>query len=177
MTNQIEHNFFQSLLIKIGSSAPGAWLLARSGHRLDKFVLRHTNGRMTAVNFFSGVPVVTITTIGAKSGLPRTQPLIAIRDPDAPQIIALIASNWGQKTNPAWYYNLKANPEVIVTENESSQTFIAHQASDAEYDRFWKIGVQIYPGYSKYQDRNKQRRIPIMILIPKEEMAADPANH
>jgi deazaflavin-dependent oxidoreductase (nitroreductase family) len=78
-------------------------------HHLDRPVLRLSRGRYSLTRLLAGLPVVTVTTIGAKSGQPRSLPLVAL--PDGEHVI-LIASNYGQKHHPAWYYNLRAHPEV-----------------------------------------------------------------
>jgi deazaflavin-dependent oxidoreductase (nitroreductase family) len=59
-----------------------------------------------------GVPVVTLTAVGAKSGESRSVPLIALTDGDN---LFFIASNWGRSFHPGWYYNLSANPEATIS--------------------------------------------------------------
>jgi len=163
---QQDQPFFYSAMIKLGSSPPGAWLFARIGHHLDGILLRRSGGRMSITTLLSGVPIVSLTTTGAKSGLPRTLPLIAIRDPNEANNIAFIASNWGQGPNPSWYYNLKANPRAICTIDGREIDYLAHEAAGEEYDRYFNIGSRIYQGYPKYQQRNSNRQIPIMVLSP-----------
>ena len=163
---QRDQPLIHSVMIKLGSSPPGAWLFARIGHHIDRFVLRRSNGQTSLTNLLSGTPIVNLTTTGAKSGLPRTSPLMAIRDPNEPQKIAFIASNWGQGPNPAWYYNLKANPRATCAIDGREREYEAHEASGAEYERYWEIAGTIYQGYPKYQQRNDHRKIPIMVLTP-----------
>ena len=107
-----------------------------------------------------------LTTIGRKSGRPRTLPLLGIRDPEHPQTIALIASNWGQQHNPGWYYNLKAHPRTTCTINGVSDVFLAHEAEGEEYDHFWRLAEATYPGFPRYKERAAGRHIPIMVLEP-----------
>ncbi|MDX1414219.1 MAG: nitroreductase family deazaflavin-dependent oxidoreductase [Candidatus Promineifilaceae bacterium] len=145
----------------------GAWLFARIGHPLDGAILAATGGRLSLTKLLSGIQVVQLTCTGAKSGLPRTLPLGAIIDPFEPQKIALIASNWGQRKNPAWYYNLKANPRATITTDDGrSHEVLAHEAVNGEYERYWTIANNLHGGYQKYQERNQQRKIPIMVLEP-----------
>ena len=96
---------------RVIAARPAAWLLARTIHHIDRAVLRLSGGRTTAAALFSGLPVLAVTTTGAKSGQPRTVPLVAVPDGDR---LILIASNWGQSRHPGWYYNMKANPAVRV---------------------------------------------------------------
>ena len=157
------HTFMQ----KIGSSTAGAWLFAHVAHPLDNFFLRRTHGRFSATSILSGVPIITLTTTGAKSGLPRSHPLVAIRDPDQPHKIAVIASNWGQGPNPSWYYNLKAHPQATVSlENGRVDHYNAYEATGEEYARYWELAAKIYTGYPNYKTRNSQRHIPIIVLTP-----------
>ena len=73
------------------------------------FFLKLSRGRMTLTSILTGLPVVVLTTTGAKSGLPRTTPVLCISDANDPTLLAVIASNWGQDHHPAWYYNLNRN--------------------------------------------------------------------
>ncbi len=103
----------------IASSKPGAWFFSRALHRMDKPVFRFSKGKHSAASIFTGIPLIMLTTTGAKSGLARTVPLLAIPDGDN---LVLVASNWGQAHYPSWYYNLRANPEAtIAIQGESKQ--------------------------------------------------------
>lgn len=155
---------FQVLMHKIGSSTPGAWLYARTLHISDGIVLRLSGGRMTMTSLLSGLPVVIVTTTGAKSGLARTVPLLCIRDEDNPANFAIIATNWGQKRYPAWYFNLKANPQATCSIAGKVATYLAHEAADEEYTRFWDYAVHTYRGYPLYKQRIHGRKIPIMVM-------------
>ena len=101
-------NFFQRWLRRFAASGPGSWFFARAAHRIDKPVHRLTKGRHTFATLVSRLPVVMLTTTGAKSGKPRSVPVLAMPVDEG---LAVIASNYGQEHNPAWYYNLRANPE------------------------------------------------------------------
>src|SRR5262245_20064927 len=89
-------------------------------------------GRATLTSALAGLAVVLLTTTGAKSGLPRTLPLLCIRDERSPSTFALVASNWGQTHYPAWYFNLKANPQAVGSIRGQVQTYVAHEASGEE---------------------------------------------
>jgi deazaflavin-dependent oxidoreductase (nitroreductase family) len=110
--------------------------------------------------------VVTLSTIGAKSGQLRTVPLIGISDGDK---VVLIASNWGRKRHPAWYHNLRANPEATLSIQGRTGTYIAHETTGGEREEYWRRAVDLYAGYAAYQRRAGGRRIPVMVLTPKTD--------
>ena len=109
------YSFFHGLVQKIGSSRFGAWFYARTLHHFDRVAFKLSGGRATVTSVLAGLPVVLLTTTGVKSGLPRTLPLLCIRDERNPTTFALVASNWGQTHYPAWYLNLKANPRATCS--------------------------------------------------------------
>ena len=84
---------------------PMSLFYARTLHHIDRLVYRATHQRATLSGWIAGLPVVNLTTTGAKSGLLRTLPLLAIPRDDG---FVVIASNYGQRRHPAWYHNLKA---------------------------------------------------------------------
>lgn len=132
-------------------------------HRIDASVLNMSQGRRTLTTMLTGLPVVLISTTGAKSGKTRTIPLAGIPDGDK---IILIASWFGNPNYPAWYYNLQANPEVRVSENGSSKKYVARVAAGKERHDSWQLAVHYYPGYQQYAQRTSGREIPIVILEP-----------
>lgn len=162
---QLTHrpNRVQRFLHVIPKSKPGSWFFARTLHHLDRPILRLTGGRQSMTNMLSGLPVVNVTTIGAKSGQPRSLPLVAI--PDGENVI-LIASNYGQKHHPAWYYNLRAHPEVQLTYEGHTVTYTARETNGAERERCWQRAVDLYSGYAAYKERAGQRQIGVFLLTP-----------
>jgi deazaflavin-dependent oxidoreductase (nitroreductase family) len=111
-----------------------------------------------------GNRLVLLTTTGARSGKEGTTPLMYHRDGER---YVVVASKSGAPDNPAWYYNLKANPvaRVEVGTESGTETFEvrAHEAQGEERERIWADRVAIAPGFGDYQ-RNTSRRIPVMIL-------------
>ncbi|MBP1467209.1 nitroreductase family deazaflavin-dependent oxidoreductase [Candidatus Chloroploca sp. M-50] len=157
---------FRLIMQKIAASSPGSWYYARTLHFVDGIALRLSGGRLTMTSLFTGLPVVSVTTTGAKSGLPRTVPLLCIRDERDPANFAIIATNWGQKQYPAWYFNLKANPRATCSLTGKTGTYLAHEAVDEEYARFWQYASNTYFGYPLYKQRIHARSIPIMVMTP-----------
>ena len=150
---------------RTASTRAGAWLFARTAHRLDLPLIRLSKGRYSLTSIMSGLPVVTLTAIGARSGRPRTLPLVGI--PDGEKVV-LIASNFGRPHHPAWYHNLRANPEARLTGHRRTGTYIAREATGAERERYWGQAVDLYPGYTVYQARAGGGAIPVMVLTPKD---------
>jgi deazaflavin-dependent oxidoreductase (nitroreductase family) len=174
------YNRFESLLLmkekpapplsstiqKIAATRPASWVFARILPPIDRAFNRLIGRRMTITGSMTGLPVVIVTTTGAKSGLPRQSPLFYISDDSDPQRFALIASNFGQEHNPAWYYNLKAHPRAKCSIAGVERDYLAHEASGEEYERFWQAACKLYRGYSLYKERAKGRKIPILVMEP-----------
>ena len=154
-------NAIQRLLRRLAASGPGSWLFARILHHIDRPVYRLTGGRHTFATLVSGLPVVMLTTTGARSGLPRTVPVLGLPTADG---IAVIASNYGQARHPAWYHNLRANPEGEIAVDGSRRRFRAVEAQGERRDRIWQQGLRVYPGWSQYERRAPNRRIAIFVL-------------
>jgi deazaflavin-dependent oxidoreductase (nitroreductase family) len=115
----------------------------------------------------AGLPVVIVHAIGAKTGRKRPTPLLCIRDEEAPERFAVVATNWGRGPHPAWYANLKANPRVTCEYSSRTGTYVAHEASGEEYERFWRYAIDVYRGFPKYRSRiGGKRNIPIMVMTP-----------
>jgi deazaflavin-dependent oxidoreductase (nitroreductase family) len=130
--------------------------------RVDLPILRLTKGRFSPSGYFSGWPIVTLISTGAKSGHPRITPLMGI--PDGEKII-LIASNYGRTHNPAWYYNLKSFPVAIVITHRGEGAYRAYEARANEREVYWQLAVNTYLGFKLYRER-ANREIPIMVLEP-----------
>jgi len=109
---------------------------------------------------FADSPMMLLTTIGAKSGQARTIPLVYTLDGDR---VVIIASKGGAPTNPAWYHNLVANPDVTVevgAERYEAQAIIPDRA---ERDRLFDAQAAIMPGFRDYQEKT-ERIIPVIVL-------------
>jgi deazaflavin-dependent oxidoreductase (nitroreductase family) len=135
-------------------------------HHADAVLLRLSGGRLD-FSRAAGLPVIELTTVGAKTGKSRTLPLAGYPDGDK---FVLIASNFGRERNPAWYYNLKANPECVVKKKEQVGTYIARETEGEERERYWNLAVFYYIGFEAYKQRVSHRVIPIMVLEPKPQI-------
>lgn len=90
---------------------PVGWLLARSIDPIDRAVFKVSTGHQTGASLISGLPVVMLTTTGSRTGRPNSVPVVGIPDGN---LLAVIASNYGQQHHPSWYHNLLKNPEAAV---------------------------------------------------------------
>ncbi len=157
-------NAVQRVTQKVAASRPGAWFFQRTLPPIDKGLFRLTKGRVTVPGLMAGLPVIMITTTGAKTGKVRTMPLLGIPIDDD---MAIIGSNYGQKSTPGWVYNLRAKPEAIVVHGARSVEVTARSATDTEADRAFEAGAAFYGGFPKYRERASHREIEVFVLEPR----------
>jgi deazaflavin-dependent oxidoreductase (nitroreductase family) len=109
-----------------------------------------------------GMPVVVLTTRGARTGNIRKTPLMRVEhDGD----YAVVASQGGAPTHPKWYYNLLAHPEVQLQDGPAKQDMVARELDGEEREIWWKRAVEAFPDYADYQTKT-QRIIPVFVLEP-----------
>jgi len=154
-------NAIQRAMRHISCSRPGAWLSARSLPQVDKFVLRVSRGQVTLTGATGGIPVLTITTTGARSGRRRTTPLVGV--PFGGDI-AVIGAHFGQPGTSAWYHNLRARPRAEVTYRNRTVPATAREAGAGERRAILGQARKIYAGYEAYARRIGDREIPVMVL-------------
>ena len=157
-------HWWQRGVYRLMSTRPAARLAAKVLPGVDRTTLRLSGGRFTLTSAFIHVPIVMLTTTGAKSGLPRTVPLLGFPDGDK---VVVIASSFGNSKHPAWYLNLRANPQALLAfHGQPARPYIAHEASGAERDAYWQRAANVYPSYNAYKERTGGREIPVMVLEP-----------
>jgi len=144
-------------------------LAARSWPVLRRLMARHTElYRLTGGRIGHRIPgmppMLLLDHVGAKSGTKRTAPLLYIEDP--PNVV-VVASKGGYPKHPAWYYNLRANPETTIQIGSERRPVRARVAAPHERERLWPMAVEVYSGYRDYQAR-ADREIPLVILEPRE---------
>jgi deazaflavin-dependent oxidoreductase (nitroreductase family) len=110
---------------------------------------------------FAGAPVVLLTTTGAKSGQTRVNPLVCLPGDDG--TLHVFASKGGAPTNPDWYYNLKAHPEVTVEFGDERFAATATEVTGDERDRLYTKQATRHPGFAEYAEMTT-RRIPVIAL-------------
>jgi len=153
-----EVSLFKRLLAWFGSTRSGAWFMINIASHLDKRLIKSSGGRM---NMTFAWPCLLLTTVGAKTGKSRKTPLVYAREGDN---LVLIASKGGNPRHPAWYLNLRANPEVEVFLDGKTARYVARDAEGEERERLWKKAVGVYSGYEKYRRRAGGREIPVVVL-------------
>jgi deazaflavin-dependent oxidoreductase (nitroreductase family) len=128
---------------------------------IDRRLLPLTRGRLSTG---LGQPVVLLHARGAKSGNVRTTPLLATKQDD---LVVLVASKAGSAQHPAWFHNVRANPDVEVTIDGRRRPMRARVAEGAERERLWTMVCDHYTGYATYQRRAGDRVIPVVALEPR----------
>jgi F420H(2)-dependent quinone reductase len=126
------------------------------------FLYRRTGGRIGGK--MSGGEVLLLHHVGRKSGQARTAPLMYARDGED---LIVIASRGGSDAMPAWYLNLKANPQTTVEIGRETIDVNARDAPEEDRDRLWAVALGNYPHFAAYQERT-ERRIPVVVLKPAE---------
>jgi len=110
----------------------------------------------------TGLPVIIVTNIGARTGKVRKTPLMRVEHDGR---YAAVASMGGAPKHPVWYYNLVANPKVEVQDGSRKREMTARELSGAEREQWWDRAVAAYPPYAEYQEKTS-RRIPVFVLEP-----------
>jgi F420H(2)-dependent quinone reductase len=123
-----------------------------------------TDGRQGGTR--EGRPVVILTTIGAKTGEVRKNPVMRITDGDT---YIAVASAAGATSHPAWYRNLVANPDVRLQDGRAVHSLRAREAHGAEKTRLWGVAEQFWPHFPEYRAKAGQREIPVVVLEPLPE--------
>jgi F420H(2)-dependent quinone reductase len=143
--------------------ADRTWPLLRRMMGLHAVVYRATGGLIG--EHIPGVkpPMLLLDHVGAKSGTKRTVPLVYIPHPDGGDEVAIIASKGGYPKHPAWFHNLKANPDTTVQIGREHRPVHARVAAGEERQRFWDRAVELWPSYADYQTRT-DRQIPVVVL-------------
>lgn len=157
-----ELSWWERILENAAKSRPGGWIAVHVANRIDRRLLRWTNGR---VGMFVGQAVGLLYVRGAKSGAIRETPLLYT--PDGERFL-LVASNAGSSRHPAWYHNVTANPDVeFLPRGGPRGPYRARELEGAERDAAWAKVNDHYAGYETYQGRTGGRRIPVIALEPR----------
>jgi deazaflavin-dependent oxidoreductase (nitroreductase family) len=133
---------------------------------IHRILIKATGGRMGRTVL--KMPVLELTTIGRKSGQPRTVLLTSpIREGSAPVVVA---SRGGDDTHPAWFHNLCANPDVEVSfQGQPKESMTARVATAEERARLWPLITAEFKNYADYQKKTT-REIPLVILSQKSSI-------
>jgi deazaflavin-dependent oxidoreductase (nitroreductase family) len=127
--------------------------------RLHTVLYRLTGG---AVGHSAGaIKNLLLTTTGRKSGESRTVPLAYLPDGDD---YVIVASNGGADRHPAWWLNLRADPNATVQVGRATMPVVAHRAEGAEWERLWPLLKAHNPFYARYE-MITARKIPVVVLV------------
>lgn len=116
----------------------------------------------TAGTTIMGLPVVIVTTVGARSGKLRKVPLMRVEHEGR---YAAVASLGGAPKHPVWYYNLLAHPQVELQDGPVRTEMTARELTGEEKAQWWERAVAAFPNYAGYQQRT-EREIPVFVLEP-----------
>lgn len=116
----------------------------------------------TAGTTIMGLPVVIVTTVGARSGKLRKVPLMRVEHEGR---YAAVASLGGAPKHPVWYYNLLAHPQVELQDGPVRTEMTARELTGEEKAQWWERAVAAFPNYAGYQQRT-EREIPVFVLKP-----------
>jgi F420H(2)-dependent quinone reductase len=130
----------------------------------NRVIYRASGGRLGNKLPGTDAPVILVHTTGAKSGKKRVQPLIGLDDEGR---WVIVASKGGTDKHPAWYHNLRANPETEIEVGRKRIPVKARVVEESERAELWPKLVEIYPPYEEYQEFAGERRIPVLSLDPR----------
>ena len=150
----------QRLLQRIGATRPGTALMQQVLPALDRTLHKMSRGRTSASRVLGAFPLLWLGTVGARSGQPRNHPLAAI---PLGEDLALIGTNFGSGTIPAWVHNLRARPTALITYNDATTQVVAREANPSEIEVAFAVADGIYPGFTKYR-RQVGTPIPVFVL-------------
>ncbi len=156
-----DETWWSRALAVVTASRIGARMLQPTAHRLDRWVLRSTDGRHSLSSVLMRLPVLMVITTGRRSGTPRAFPLYGIPVGDE---VALIGTNLGQAATPSWVHNLLAEPRATVGYRDKSVEVVARLAGEAEFERAFEAAASVYSGYAKYRERIANREIRVFLL-------------
>lgn len=115
-------------------------------------------------NTLMGMPIILLTSVGAKSGKLRKTALMRVEHEGE---YAVVASLGGAPKHPVWYFNLKAQPHVELQDGAERHDYLARELEPgAERDTWWERAVAAFPPYADYQEKT-ERLIPVFVLARK----------
>ncbi|HEY6819591.1 MAG TPA: nitroreductase family deazaflavin-dependent oxidoreductase [Mycobacterium sp.] len=139
-----------------GEYAPSPWDWSRE--QAEKYA---ESGGADAADM-KGMPIILLTTVGAKTGKLRKTPLMRVEHNGE---YACVASLGGAPKNPVWYYNIAKNSRVELQDGSVTRDYDAREVFGDEKAAWWERAVEAYPDYADYQTKT-DRQIPVFVLTP-----------
>jgi deazaflavin-dependent oxidoreductase (nitroreductase family) len=137
----------------------GGWLFVNVFPVIDRWLIPRTDGRLKVA---LGQPILLLHTLGARSGQPRTTPLLYTPHDGG---FIIVASKAGDAHHPAWYYNLLAHPDEVSVQIEANQIAVRPRViEEPERSEVWRLVNDNYNGYQRYARRAGTRIIPLVVL-------------
>jgi deazaflavin-dependent oxidoreductase (nitroreductase family) len=131
-----------------------------NAHTIAEF--RKNHGKVGG--YFEGAPLLLLHTVGKRSGKPRVNPMMYLKDGER---YLVFASKAGADTHPDWYNNLKANPDVQIEVGDDKIDMHAQEIVGRERDTLYERQATLYPGFAGYQ-RQTKRIIPVVALTKRK---------
>jgi deazaflavin-dependent oxidoreductase (nitroreductase family) len=156
------NRFPNGLLRGLGATPAGVWFIKHVIAPLDRRLYRLTGGRRVSLGQ-PVAPTLLLTTIGRKSGQPRTTPVFYLRDGE--QVVICNVNPGFERPNP-WVLNLRANPTARLQIGPVEAAYQARAATPAEIEQYWPALVALWSAYQPHHDRGGQRSL--FILSPLE---------
>lgn len=154
--------WYRRVAQRLGHTRALVWIGIHILTPVDKWLYPRAKGRV--LSFGPPIlPTLMLTTIGRKSGRPRTSPLVYI---SAGEDLVVVGSNFGQQHHPAWSANLLANPSAEVQIAEQRRRVVARLATPEEKARFWPEFLEVWPAYQRYAERSG-RDLRMFLLSPR----------
>lgn len=157
----MKKNIFQGIIQSLAAIRFNSWWLSKVLYRVDPKILKWSKGKYTLTTILTGLPIVILRVKGGKSGIERRTPLVSIFYEDK---IILIASYFGNPKHPSWYFNIKANPDVIVEYQGEKKSYKASVVTGDEREKYWNVAEDYYVGYKNYKKWAGDRIIPVIVL-------------
>jgi deazaflavin-dependent oxidoreductase (nitroreductase family) len=150
--------FVYRFFARLSGTRPMGWISRKFAWRLDPYLLRLTGGRL---GFGLLLPTAVLETRGARSGQIRRNAVIYFNDGDR---VTIVASKLGLPEHPAWFHNLRKNPDVKLGDQPFRAEVIEDEAGRA---RLWELADRVFPPYAAYRERaaSSKRTIPIVQLV------------
>lgn len=153
--------------VRLASSRFATWLSKKAiwsaiVWKIDPVLLRVTRGRLGTGLL---LPTALLQTRGARTGLVRRNAVIHFHDGER---VTIVASQAGRPGNPSWFYNARANPDVLLGGQPFRAQIVEDEASRA---RLWELADRVFPAFASYRDSAALagRTIPILQLVPSSQ--------
>jgi deazaflavin-dependent oxidoreductase (nitroreductase family) len=151
----------RKVLVPLSNNRVGYWYLTKVAPRIDATLTPATKAWLSSV---PGMPLLLITSTGAKSGKPRTNPLVYWSRGDD---VIVMASHYGRDSHPAWLFNVKAHPDVTLLFRGKRGDYRARVAEGAERDELWETSKDFIGNYRSYEQRAAgKRQIQVVVCSP-----------